>query len=40
MNAKSFKPDLAVIKNKVLLDYFDLKSNLGRKRDLSEYVRH
>lgn len=36
--AKSFKPDLMVIDEKVITHYFDLKTNLGWNRELEKYL--
>ncbi|WBM75335.1 hypothetical protein [Saprospira grandis] len=34
----SFRPDLMILKENVLTNYFDLKTDLGWKRDLSKYL--
>lgn len=36
---KTFKPDVAIIKNGVLTNYFDLKMDLGWNRDISQYLK-
>jgi hypothetical protein len=36
--AKLFKPDLAIIKDKTLTHYFDLKMDLGWNRDIENYL--
>lgn len=36
--AKTFKPDLAILENDELKEYFDLKTNLGWNRDLKKYL--
>lgn len=36
--ATTFKPDLTVINRDIVLEYFDLKTNLGWSRDLKEYL--
>jgi len=38
--AKSFKPDLSIIKKNVLTHYFDLKTNMGWNRDFGEYLQN
>lgn len=37
--AKSFKPDLSIIKENVLTHYFDLKTNMGWNRHFEEYLQ-
>ena len=34
----TFKPDLAILENSELKEYFDLKTNLGWNRDLEKYL--
>ena len=36
--ATTFKPDLAILENNELKEYFDLKTNLGWNRDLEKYL--
>jgi len=36
--ATTFKPDLAILENNELNEYFDLKTNLGWNRDLEKYL--
>ncbi len=36
--ATTFKPDLTIIKENTLSQYFDLKTNLGWNRDLEKYL--
>ncbi len=35
----TFKPDLAILENNELKEYFDLKTNLGWNRNLEKYLR-
>ncbi len=37
--AKSFKPDLSVIRENTLCCYFDLKTNMGWNRDFEHYLK-
>lgn len=36
--ATTFKPDLAILENNEIKEYFDLKTNLGWNRDLEKYL--
>lgn len=36
--ALTFKPDLAVLENNEIKEYFDVKTNLGWNRDLKQYL--